>query len=152
MNSVTPRDLDLDASPSIPTRRSADAQKTTEHRHSHRSPSPFDSPLGLTGPGVFHRERSQLSSPSDALLIVTHLRIKHHHHSLLDVRRDTEETLGEECYIMRPHRLDEYNTTLWTRFVTSPTGSLIFQGIPSSARRGCSYIFRQYIEFERERV
>ena len=61
--------------------------------------------------------------------------ILNRHHSLLNVRRDTEETLGEECYIIRPHRLDGHNTTLWTRFVNSPIGSLILQGIPSSARR-----------------
>ena len=44
-------------------------------------------------------------TPSCAPIIVTHTcasnAILDRHHSLLDVRRDTEETLGEGCYTMR---------------------------------------------------
>jgi hypothetical protein len=43
----------------------------------------------------------------------------------------TDEMLGEECYIMRPHRLDEHETKPSLPLI----GLLESQGIPNRARR-----------------
>ena len=141
--------------PSIRTRRPTDAQKTTEHRHRHRSRSRFDSPRGHVSGCTPLRALASVV-PARALLHIHHrharVRIRRHPYPrhyrdlhLLVVHRDTEETLGEECYVIRPHRLDAHKITLWTRSAALPP--LPSDRAPNIPRHSKSYTTAGIVTF-----